>query len=70
MPPAIADSDDEGDDIDIVVAEQDDSGHPALGLGSNPKNREGATEAYAGTNENSTGSMGRTWTLKNTMTFN
>ena len=58
MPHAIADSDDDGDDIDFVAGEQYDGGRGTFGLGSNGKNREGAIKAYDGTNEKSTGSTG------------
>ena len=58
MPHAIADSDDDGDDIDINVGEQEDRGSIAFGLGSNGKHREGAIGGYDGTNEKSTGSTG------------
>ena len=58
MPYAIADSDDEGDDVDNDVGEQDDCGFIASRLGTNGKNGEGAIESYDGTNEKSTGSTG------------
>ena len=52
MPHAIADSDDDGDDLDLML---DDNAEAKGAPGSKPLNMEGALE---GTNEKSTGSTG------------
>ena len=60
MPPAIADSDDDGED-EIVVGEQGDNGGFALSQGNHAVNKEAATGSFDGTNERSTGSTGKIW---------
>ena len=65
MPRAIADSDDESDDVDFVAGEKVDGEDVALATGSNETNEEGALQSHDGTNDRSTGSTGTTLKSRN-----
>lgn len=58
MPRAIADSDDEEDDLNVALGDQNDHSKPALPQGSQHTDGEVTLNELDGTNEQSTGSTG------------